>query len=183
MKISDKILLVSLIIIDHLFATNLVEREIARRKAKVARYEARLAQITKQLVELEGLLEAANVQLCLLYLRQRELLSPHRWLHFDTGNPQEDKGLDLLIDHLVKPRLAAIEVQEASSRGVEKDHYVYQLDPDWAAISAFLSEWQADLQPEIADWLILQQTSEVSESPWTVCPSAYRNHLVADQSH
>jgi hypothetical protein len=141
-------LLVGLTIIDRLFATNFVEREIARRKANVAHYEARLAEISEHLVELEGLLEATNLQLCLLYLRQRELLSPHRWLHFDTENSQEDKGLDLLIDHLVKPRLAAIEIQE-----VKKDRYIYQLEPDWMAISAFLAQWQADLQPEIADWL------------------------------
>ena len=148
MRISDKILLVGLTIIDRLFATNFVEREIARRKANVTRYEARLAEISAQLAKLEGLLEAANLQLCLLYLRQRELLSPHRWLHFDTDNSQEDKGLDLLIDHLVKPRLAAVEVQE-----VKKDHYIYQLEPDWTAVSAFLTQRQADLQPEIADWL------------------------------
>ena len=117
MRTGDKILLAGLGIIDRLFATNLLEREVARRKAKVARSEARLAEISEQLVKLEGLLEAANLQLCLLYLRQRELLSPHRWLHFDTANPQEDQGLDLLINHLVKPRLAAIEMREASSRG------------------------------------------------------------------
>jgi len=159
MRTTEKIFLASLIIVDRLFATNFVERVVARRKAKVARYEARLAEISEQLVKLERLLETANLQLCLLYLRQRKLLWPHRWLHFDTGNPQEDKGLDLLIDHLVKPRLAAIEVRE-----VEKGHYIYQLGPDWAAISAFLAQREADLQPEIAEWLILQQTSEVSES-------------------
>jgi hypothetical protein len=157
MRTSEKIFLASLIIVDRLFATNFVEREIVRRKAKVAHSEARLAEISEQLVRLEQLLETANLQLCLLYLRQRKLLWPHRWLHFDTGNPQEDKGLDLLIEHLVKPRLAAIEVREASSRGsargVEKGRYIYQLDPDWAAISAFLAQREADLQPEIAEWL------------------------------
>jgi hypothetical protein len=148
MRISDRILLTSLLIIDRLFATNFVEREIARRKARVARYEAHLAELTEQLVRLEGQLEAANLQLCLLYLQQRELLLPHRWLHFDPANSQEDQGLDLLIEHLVKPRLAAIEVQE-----VEENYYIYKLEPDWAAIDAFLGRWEADLQPEIADWL------------------------------
>jgi len=152
-------------VIDRLCATDFLEREVARRKAKVARSGARLAEISEQLVKLGGLLEAANLQLCLLYLRQRELLSPHRWLYFDPTNPQEDQGLDLLIQHLVKPRLAAIEMQEASSRGVsteldevsargvEKDHYIYRLEPDWAAIDAFLAQREADLQPDIADWL------------------------------
>jgi len=148
MRIGDRILLASLVIIDHLFGTSFVERELARRKATLARYEARLAEISEQLLKLDGLLEAANLQLCLLYLRQRELLSPQRWLYFDTANPQEDQGLDLLIHHLVKPRLAAIEMQE-----VEKNHYIYRLEPDWAAIGDFFSRQEADLQPEIADWL------------------------------
>jgi len=148
MKISDRILLTSLGTIDRLFATNLLEREVARRKARVARSEARLAEISEQLLKLGELLEAANLQLCLLYLRQRNLLSPQRWLHFDPVNPQEDQGLDLLINHLVKPRLAAIEMQE-----VEKNHYIYRLEPDWAAIGDFLTQREADLQPEIANWL------------------------------
>lgn len=137
-----------LVIIDHLFGTSFVERELARRKATLARYEARLAEISGQLLKLDRLLEAANLQLCLLYLRQRELLSPQRWLYFDTANPQEDQGLDLLIHHLVKPRLAAIEMQ-----AVEENHYIYRLEPDWVAIGDFLSRREADLQPEIADWL------------------------------
>ena len=148
MRTSDKILLAGLGIIDRLFATDLLEREVARRKARVARSEARLAEISEQLVKLGGLLEAASLQLCLLYLRQRELLSPQRWLHFDPANPQEDQGLDLVINHLVKPRLAAIEVQE-----IEKNHYIYKLEPDWAAIDGFLAQREADVQPEIADWL------------------------------
>jgi hypothetical protein len=148
MRIDDKILLVGLGIIDRLFATSFLEREVARRKAKVARSEARLAEISEQLLKLGELLEAANLQLCLLYLRQRNLLSPQRWLHFDPVNPQEDQGLDLLINHLVKPRLAAIEMQE-----VESNHYIYRLKPDWAAIGDFLAQREADLQPEIANWL------------------------------
>ncbi|MBC8265281.1 MAG: hypothetical protein H8E47_14305, partial [Anaerolineales bacterium] len=97
--------------------------------------------------------EAANLQLCLLYLRQRELLLPHRWLHFDSANPQEDQGLDLLINHLVKSRLAAIEMQE-----VEKNHYIYKLNPNWTAIGDYLAQHEADLQPEIAGWLALVST-------------------------
>ena len=157
MRTGDKILLAGLGIIDRLFATDFLEREVARRKANIARSEARLAEISEQLLRLGGLLEAANLQLCLLYLRQRNLLSPQRWLYFDSANPAEEQGLDLLINHLVKPRLAAIEMQEASSRGsargVEKNHYIYKLEPYWAAIGAFLAQQEADLQPEIVDWL------------------------------
>ena len=148
MRIGNRILLASLVIIDRLFGTSFVEREVARRKAEVARHEARLSEISEQLVKLGELLETANLQLCLLYLRQRNLLLPHRWLCFDLANSQEDKGLDLLIHHLVKPRLAAIEILE-----IEKDRHVYKLAPDWAAIGGLLAERQADLQPEIAEWL------------------------------
>ena len=157
MRIGNRILLAGLVIVDRLFGTSLVEREVARRKAEVARHEARLSAISEQLVKLGELLETANLQLCLLYLRQRNLLLPHRWLYFDLADSQEDKGLDLLIHHLVKPRLAAIEMQQASSRGsargIEKDRYVYKLSPDWAAISGLLAQREADLQPEIAEWL------------------------------
>ena len=150
-------MLAGLVIIDRLFGTSLVEREVTRRKAQVARHEARLSEISEQLVKLGELLETANLQLCLLYLRQRNLLLPQRWLYFDLADSQEDKGLDLLIHHLVKPRLAAIDMQEASSRGsargIEKDRYVYKLAPDWAAIGDFLAQREADLQPEIAGWL------------------------------
>ncbi|GAF97034.1 unnamed protein product, partial [marine sediment metagenome] len=31
--------------------------------------------------------------------------------------------------------------------------YIYKLEPDWAAIGDFLAQREADLQPEIADWL------------------------------
>jgi len=148
MRIADKIWFVGLMVIDRLFATNLVEREIARRKARVAYYEARLAEMGEQLVRLEEMLEAANLQLCLLYLQQRELLWPHRWLQFDPADTREDQGLDLLIEHLVKPRLAAVEVQE-----VGKNHYLYKLEPDWEAIGDFLAQRDFELQPEIADWL------------------------------
>jgi chromosome condensin MukBEF complex kleisin-like MukF subunit len=155
MRTGDKILLAGMSLIDYLFATNFLEREVARRKAKLARAEARLAELSAQLVKLGELLEAANLQLCLLYLRQRELLLPHHWLRFDTADPQEDQGLDLLINHLVKPRLAAIEMQE-----VEENHYIYKLEPDWAAIGDYLAQHGADLQPEIADWLKMLKNTQ-----------------------
>ena len=148
MRIADKIWFASLMLIDRLFATSLLERELARRKARLEHYEARLAQMREQLVKLEELFEAANLQLCLLYLQQRQLLWSHRWLQFDPADPHEDQGLDLLIEHLVRPRLAAIEVQK-----VEENRYLYKLEPDWNAIDDFFARRGFDLQPEIADWL------------------------------
>ena len=148
MKTRDKILFTALILVDHLLGTHLVEKELARREAKVARYSTQMTELERELTKLEGLLGAINLRLCLLYLRERSLLSPERWLSFDPDDPAEDKGLGLVIEHLVKPRLATIEMDK-----VEEDHYLYHLQPDWAAIRAFFSEQQADLEPDMEGWL------------------------------
>jgi len=137
-----------LILVDHLLGTKLVEKELSRREAKVARYRDRMTELEKQLTRLEGLLGAINLRLCLLYLRERSLLSPERWLSFAPDDPGEEKGLGMLIEQLVKPRLATIEMDE-----VEEGHYVYHLQPDWAAIRAFFAEQQADLEPDMEGWL------------------------------
>ena len=148
MKARDKILFTALILVDHLLGTHLVDKELARREAKVVRYRTQMTELEEQLTRLEGLLGALNLRLCLLYLRERSLLSPERWLSFDPNDPEEDRGLDLVIEHLVKPRLATIEMDE-----VEEGHYVYHLQPDWAAIRALFTEQQADLEPDMKGWL------------------------------
>jgi hypothetical protein len=147
-KTRDKILFTALVLADHLLGTNLAVKELARREAKVARYRAQMMKLEKQLTGLEGMLEAINLRLCLLYLQERSLLLPKRWLSFDPNDPEEDRGLNLLIEHLVKPRLATIEMDE-----VEEGHYVYHLQPDWTAIRALLAEQQADLEPGLKGWL------------------------------
>ena len=148
MKTRDKILFTAFILVDHLLGTKLAEKELARREAKVARYKARMTDLEEQLTKLEGLLGAINLRLCLLYLRERSLLSPERWLSFDSNDPEEDRGLGLVIEHLVKPRLATVETDQ-----VEEGHYIYHLQPDWAAIRAFFAEQQADLEPDMRGWL------------------------------
>jgi hypothetical protein len=147
-KARDRILFTALILVDHLLGTSLVEKELSRREAKFARYRDRMTELEKQLTGLEGLLGAINLRLCLLYLRERGLLSPERWLSFDPDDPEEEKGLEMLIEHLVKPRLATIEMDE-----IEEGHYVYHLQPDWAAIRAFFAGQQADLEPDMEGWL------------------------------
>ena len=148
MKTRDKILFTALILFDHLWGTHLAEKELSRRGAKVARYRAQMTELEKQLTRLEGLLGAINLRLCLLYLRERSLLSPERWLSFDSNDPEEDRGLGLVIEHLVKPRLATVETDQ-----VEEGHYIYHLQPDWASIRAFFAEQQADLEPDMRGWL------------------------------
>ncbi|MDH4136029.1 MAG: hypothetical protein OEW09_04835 [Anaerolineae bacterium] len=148
MKTRDRILFTALILVDHLLGTHLVQKELARREAKVARYRTQMTELEKQLTRLEGLLGAINLRLCLLYLRERSLLSPERWLSFDSNDPEEDRGLGLVIEHLVKPRLATVETDQ-----VEEGHYIYHLQPDWAAIRAFFAEQQTDLEPDMRGWL------------------------------
>ena len=148
MKARDKVLFTALVLVDHLLGTHLAEKELARREAKVARHRAQMTELEKQLARLEGLLGAINLRLCLLYLRERSLLSPEQWLSFDPNDPEEERGLDLLIEHLVKSRLATIEMDK-----VEEGHYLYHLQPDWAAIRAFFAEQQADLEPDMKGWL------------------------------
>jgi len=148
-KTRDKILFTALILVDHLLGTNLAKKELSRREANVARYRAQMTELEKQLTRLEGLLGAINLRLCLLYLQERSLLLPERWLSFDANDPEEDTGLNLLIEHLVKPRLATIEMDK-----VEEGHYLYHLQPDWAAIRAFFAEQQADLEPDMKRWLL-----------------------------
>jgi len=145
----DRILFTALILVDHLLGTNLAKKELSRREANVARYRAQMTELEKQLTRLEGLLGAINLRLCLLYLQKRSLLLPERWLSFDANDPEEDTGLNLLIEHLVKPRLATIEMDK-----VEEGHYLYHLQPDWAAIRAFFAEQQADLEPDMKRWLL-----------------------------
>jgi hypothetical protein len=148
MRTRDRILFTALILIDYLLGTHLVEKELSRREAKVGRYRTQVAELEGQLAKLEGLLGAVNLRLCLLYLQERNLLRPERWLSFDPNDPEEDRGLGLLIEHLVKPRLATIEMDK-----VEEGHYVYHLQPDWAAIRAFFAEQQDDLEPDVKGWL------------------------------
>jgi hypothetical protein len=148
MRARDKILFTALVLVDHLLGTHLVERELARREAKVAHYRDHMMELERELTKLEDMLGAINLRLCLLYLRERSLLSPERWLSFDPNDPGEERGLDLLVEHLVKPRLATIEMDK-----VEEGQYIYHLQPDWKAIRAFFAEQQADLEPDIEGWL------------------------------
>ena len=148
MKARDKILFTALILVDRLFGTRLAEKELSRREARVAGYRSQMMELEQQLTSLEGLLEALSLRLCLLYLQERSLLLPERWLSFDPNDPEEDRGLDLIIEHLVKPRLAAVEMDK-----VEEGHYVYHVKPDWTAIRLLLAEQQIDLEAEMEGWL------------------------------
>ena len=151
MRLSNRLLFTALLIVDRTLGTHLAEKELARREAKVVRYKQQVSELEEHLARLEWMLESINLRLCLLYLQERSLMWPDRWLRFDPADPGEEHGLDLLIEHLVKPRLATIDTET-----VTQGHSVYHIQPRWEAIRDFFVQHQADLEPGISGWLAQQ---------------------------
>jgi len=147
MRFRDRILFTILVIADKLFDTNLMQREVQRRQKLLADYRKQARNIHQEVSNLENQLEDLHLQLCLLYLRQRHVTDPQDWLYFETGDSNE-AGLDLLIEHLVKPRLAAIKVREISP-----GHHAYHLHPDWKSIADVIGDINNILEPETLSWL------------------------------
>jgi len=157
MRWRDRLLFTTFLIVDKLFGTHLVQKEINRRQAVVAEYQRRTKDIQQEIGNLETHLTKLHLQLCLLYLHQRHITNLKNWLRFESGNTDE-AGLDLLIEHLVKPRLAAVEVHETAP-----GHHVYHLRPDWGAIAAAIGNAAETLEPETMAWL-QQQVTHQSQS-------------------
>ncbi|MFQ6100181.1 MAG: hypothetical protein ACE5OS_02950 [Anaerolineae bacterium] len=148
-----------LVIADRLLGTHLVERELARLQRRVEAFEEQASAIRRQMEELTHLLHAAQVELCILYLRQRHLLWPATWLRFAPAENVADEGdLDMLIGQLVKHGLATVHTEE-----VGEQTYVYHLRPDWAAILDLVSTWKEHLDPVTASWLEKIRSSENGE--------------------
>jgi hypothetical protein len=150
-------LFLGLAIVDRLFGTSWVQRELDDRRERLATYQARMGDIEQEVDLLGERLEGLHLQLCLLYLRHRHMADVEDWLRFESGSSDEP-GLDLLIEHLVKPRLAAIEMQETAP-----GHHVYRLRPDWEAIVAAMGDGLETLEPETLAWL-RQWTANQSHS-------------------
>jgi len=154
MRFRDRILFLGLSIVDRLFGTRWVQRELERRRQRLAEYQARMANIQQEIDQLQVRLEGLHLQLCLLYLRHRHMTGLEGWLRFESGGSDEP-GLDILIEHLVKPRLAAIEVQETAP-----GHHVYHLRPDWKAIATAVGDALKMLEPETLTWLRQQVANQ-----------------------
>ncbi|HEY67769.1 MAG TPA: hypothetical protein G4N97_05800 [Thermoflexia bacterium] len=138
-----------LVIADRLLGTHLVEWELARLQRRIEAYKAQASAIRQQMEELNRLLQVAQVELCVLYLRQRRILQPDTWLRFAPAeSADEERDLDMLIDRLVKRGLAAVRTEP-----VGEQTYVYHLCPDWAAIVGLLSTWEKYLDPLTVSWL------------------------------
>jgi hypothetical protein len=138
-----------LVVTDRLLSTHLVERKLARLQRHIEMYETQASTLLGQMGELNRLLYVVQVQFCVIYLRQRQLLRQEAWLRFaPAGNGGEERELDLLIDRLVKHGLAAVRTEPAGEQA-----YVYHLRPDWVAIFDLLSARKEGLDSATAAWL------------------------------
>jgi len=146
----------TLVITDRLLGTNIVERELIRLKRQMEAFENQATAIQQQMEELSHLLHVTQVELCVIYLRQRHILQPETWLRFaPAGNADDESELDIIIDRLVKHNLAAIRTEAISGQT-----YVYHLRPDWAAISDLMNTWRKHIDPATASWLEKIRNSE-----------------------
>jgi hypothetical protein len=158
MKFRDRVLFLGLAIVDRLLGTQWVQGELERRRNRLAEHRARVANIQQEIDHLQVQLEGLHLQLCLLYLRHRYMADLENWLRFESGSSDE-AGLNLLIDHLVKPRLAAIEMHETAP-----DHHIYHLRPDWGAIAAAIGDAAKMLEPETVAWLRQRVTNQAQST-------------------
>jgi hypothetical protein len=147
MRFRDRALFLVLAVADRLLGTHWVQTELDRRWKRLTEYQAQMGDMQQEMARLESGLEKLQLQLCLIYLRHRHMMDLDNWLHFESGG-SEEPGLDLLIEHLVKPQLAAVEMQETTP-----GHHVYHLRPYWTAIAAAIGEPLEALEPEIRTWL------------------------------
>jgi hypothetical protein len=116
------------------------------------RWQRQLQQLSEALTNLEDernqlheQLEALALHVATICLGGRKLI--HNELRFDPAIPHDEALLDASIALLVKQRLAMIE-----SREVEPGHFVYYLEPDWAAIHSRLRRAARLAEPETGEW-------------------------------
>lgn len=137
-------------LVDRLFnvqwGQRLLEHLINRWQAQLVHLKEAIARLEKERAQLESLAETLAIQIAAIYLAERRLAGGE--LRFDPAEPRQEEILTASIDLLVKNRLAAVEVQE-----VEPQHYLYTLEPDWAAICARIVEATAIAEPEVVEWL------------------------------
>lgn len=134
---------------DRLLGTRLIDQEMARMQQYLEAFEDQTITLRKQMEDLNRLLHVVQVQLCVLYLRQRYVLRPGTWLRFAPADSvDEERDLDLLIGRLVRHGLSTITTEQ-----VGRNTYVYHLQPDWTAIADLLGGWQESQDPATVAWL------------------------------
>lgn len=123
-----------------------LERMARRWQTQLDELDRDLARLEQERRQIETQTEALAIHTAAIYLGGRVLAQEE--MSFDPARAHEEELLDATIDLLVKHQLAAIDAQE-----IEPGHYVYHLEPDWAAIRARLSDAAEDAAPELAEWL------------------------------
>lgn len=137
-------------LLDRLFhvhwGEHLLDRMSKRWQMRVDQLDETLAHLEKERRRLQLQAEALAIHAATIYLGGRSLAREE--LRFDPTIPGDEEILDASIALLVKQRLAAIESEE-----IEPGHFVYHLEPDWAAIHNHLGEVADQAEPETAEWL------------------------------
>jgi hypothetical protein len=156
MRWTTRLKLQLLLIIDRLFNTDFAQQELDQRQVRLAQLDAQLTQINRQLKTLAQDSSAYQTALYLTLLKARsERPDVTDWLHFVPESDGEEQLLQGLIDYLVKPRLAAVDV--ISLEG-QTNAYAYRLHPDWETIRAHLGP--SVLTAELENWLIERQRAQ-----------------------
>ncbi len=136
-----------LMITDRLFGTRLVQWELGRQQRKIERLTAQLNVINRDLEALAQDMAAQQLVLCLIELAaRRERMGGVDWLCFAPRRDGEEVLLDSAIEHLVKPRLASVDVEPDGDAD-----YTYHLHLDWTAIAARLES--APEVTELIAWM------------------------------
>ncbi len=149
MSIWARLRFAALVATDRLLGTHLVDREMAHLQQHMEAFAGGVSTLRQQMRDLNLLLHAVQVQMCVLYLHQRHILRPATWLCFTPDESEdEEKSLDLLVNRLVRHNLATIRTEVVGERA-----YAYHLRPDWDAIVDLLGSWQEFDNPVISAWL------------------------------
>ena len=107
MSIWARLRFAALVATDRLLGTRLVDREMAHLQQHMEALEGGVSALRQQMGDLNLLLHAVQVRMCVLYLHQRYILRPTTWLCFTPDESEdEEKSLDLLVKRLVRHDLA-----------------------------------------------------------------------------
>ena len=144
-----RMLSIGLGLVDRIFHVDWGERVLGRMSRKwesqLKELDATLAQLEQEREQLQSQSEALAIHAAAVYLASRNLT--HDRLRFDPEISHDDEILDATIDLLVKQRLASIETEE-----VNDGHFVYTIEPNWAAILESLRATADQADPEVAEW-------------------------------
>jgi hypothetical protein len=144
-----RLLSIALGFIDRLFnvcwGERLLDRMARHWQARLKELNRTLSDLQEERYQLQQQTEALVIHAATVYLAGRN--ATHGELRFDPAVPRDEEVLDASIEVLVKQRLATIDSEE-----IEPGHFIYHLEPDWAAIHARLSAAADQAEPEMAEW-------------------------------